>query len=379
MTDTLSNLVLFGDGWHLVERVKNDSYVWTTNESELWFEHNFEEIEIKLDCFHLNVHSIIVVKNSIEETIPLQAGINTLKISISNIEKIKLKYPTFVPKDILENSTDPRKLGVRIIAISVYYSNKKYDLNIGNILSKRYVDIKNRSLVSLKQKSSLHQYSKKFNSQFEKICCISTKNDWVRRLHAFKQYDKYGLNFEFVTSIDPEIVAPHINTITKEEGSLCYTAKWCIENAKLNNYSSVVIMEDDFQFSENWIEEWDKFNKHLPDDWDFLYLGQASWWNGISDKKTVSINDYVDRIEYGCGAHFVVIRETIYELCINLLGTLSTKADICYWEIMKDKKYNCYSPKYNLANSMSSPDKMYVPKISDFKLTNYFPSRLSIK
>lgn len=379
MSDSLSNLILFGDGWHLVERYNDTSFVWTTNESELWFEHNFEKIEIELDCFHLNVHPLVIIKDTVSESIQLNAGLNVIKISTENVNKIVLKYPTFIPKNVLKESSDPRELGIRITSISVYYSNKKYDINIGEILSKRYLDIKTKSLISLTQRTSVQSYSKKINSQFEKIYCISTRKDWIRRLHALQQYDKFGLNFEFVSSIDPDIIAPHVNNITKEEGSLCYTTKWCLENAKINNYSSIVIMEDDFQFSENWMNDWIMFYKNLPDDWDFLHLGQASWWDGISDKKCVSINDYVDRIEYGCGAHFIVIRETIYDLCINLLSTLSTKVDICYWEIMKDKKYNCYSPKNNLANSMSSPDKMYVSKIPEFVLTQYFPSRLNVK
>ena len=210
--------------------------------------------------------------------------------------------------------------------------------------------------------------------------CISVLNDYKRRKYAIEQFLKYDINYEFVSAIDPKYVSQQTDLLSKEEISLCLMNKLCIENSKINGYSSIVIMEDDFKFNDGWLETFFDFQNHLPDDWDFLYMGQSNQWRGISDKQVVSVNNYVDRIKYGCGAHFIAIRETIYDICCNLIGELDNRVDICYWNIMKDDtNYNCYSPKVNLADSISSPDKSISQKIENFTLTDYFPSRLNIK
>ena len=201
--------------------------------------------------------------------------------------------------------------------------------------------------------------------------------DVVRRTHAIKQYSEYNINFEFMAAIDPSMISNPPQLITIEEASLCVTNKHCIEMAKINGYSSVVIMEDDFRFNEGWLENFIEFYRNLPNDWDLLYLGQAEWWNEINPKSVTPVNDYVDQIHFGCGAHFIVIRNTIYDLCINLIGGLTDKVDVCYWNVMKDKNYHCYTAKMSLANSLSSPEKRFSERITGFNLTDYFPSRLS--
>jgi hypothetical protein len=370
----MEHLVLFGNGWNVVERTEQLPFVWTTSESILWLEDNFEKIEIDAYCFQLNVHPITIIKDSIEEEVfQLVEGDNKIEIGVKGARKLTIKCNTFVPKEII-NSDDPRQLGIKIFGIRVYHTGFLHQIDMNKILSKEYVNLKNQCDVSIKLRTKWQ--IGQFNKTFSKVYCISVMDDYARRNHAAEQYSKYGINFEFVPAISTSLIPKNIN-ITPEEASLCLTSKMCLESAKINGYPSVVIMEDDFKFNFGWMDVFTDFQTHLPNDWDLLYLGQAKWWDGISDRKVEEINNYVDRIQFGCGAHFMAIRESIYDLCINLIGSLTDKLDICYWNVMKDLDYNCYTPKSSLCDSISTPDKKFINRIPEFSLKPYFPSRLS--
>lgn len=376
MNDDLSDLVLFGDGWHLIEFDDTNSHVWSTRTSEIWFEYDFEKVELNIDCFHLNIHPITIARENAPIIVEkLVGGANKILVPLNGSRKLIISSDTFIPKDVIKESNDPRELGVRLYGLCVYFNGMPYRMEVRNIKSKRYVDLRNQL-----ESYELSRYriggSKKFNQFFDKVYCISCNNDFNRRLHAIKEFTSAGIDFEFVPAIPTNLIPDKIG-ISPEEASLCLTSKFCIDSAKMNGYSSIVIMEDDFKFNDNWMEMFIDFQYHLPDNWDLLYLGQSEWWGGISDKKVESVNNHVDRIGFGCGAHFIGIKESIFDLCSVLIGTLNEKLDICYWNIMRDKNYNSYSPKKSLADSLSSPDKRFVDKIPGFTISNYFPSRLS--
>jgi hypothetical protein len=371
-------LVMLGDGWHMVEHYNNQSWIWSTNEAELWLRYSFEMVEIDVDCYPLNVNPLVVVKNGTqEETVPLVAGMNTLKIPAGGVKSLKIRSTTFIPKDSAPGSLDTRSLGVRMCAVRVCYNNTSYSLTIDNIQSKRYVELKSQCDLAVARRASPFHKSRKFTSMFDKVYCISKPDDYARRLHALRQFESYGIAHEFVSAISADIIPPTVINITKPEASLCYTAMMCLQNAKMNGYTSVVIMEDDFKFIDGWSSVFDEFAQHLPSDWDLLYLGEPKCWNGISDRRIEFVNDYVDRVKFGCGAHFMAINSSIYDTCINLIGSMTDKMDVCYWNIMRDSSYNCYSPKTSLADSISAPDKVFASRIPGFTITDYLPSRLS--
>ena len=376
MAKEFSNFVLFGAGWHNIEYINKDSHVWSTSENEIWFQYRFEKVDLIFECCPLNADPIFVTCGSDEKKYDVFVGENEISIDIDHVKSIKIRCSTFVPCQTIEESTDTRELGIKLTGLKVHYCGKSYPIDISDIQSKRYTELKHQATLSLSQTTPRISYVKTLGGIFDKVYCISKMGDHLRRNLAIQQYADHRIDAEFMPALDTELVPDNIQ-ITKEEASLCLTSKLCIENAKINKYSSIVIMEDDFKFNNGWVEVFRSFISHLPDDWDLLYLGQAKFWNEISNRKVESVNDHVDRIKFGCGAHFIAIRESIYDLCVSLIGSLTNKLDNCYWDVMKDPSYNCYGPKVSLADSISAPDKQFVSKIPNFDITEYVPSRLS--
>ncbi len=88
----------------------------------------------------------------------------------------------------------------------------------------------------------------------------------------------------------------------------------CIEYAKNNNFSNVLILEDDVIFRDGAREYADECIKHIPENYDIL-LG------GLYDSlKLESVNDFWNKTERFCGLHFYIVNEKAYDKILAYNG-----------------------------------------------------------
>lgn len=111
-----------------------------------------------------------------------------------------------------------------------------------------------------------------------------------RKINILQQLHSIGVNnFSFVelydkdhldkTEIEKEY--PNVFKLTKRdkrylklsEISLLLKHCWCLKNAKEKNYESIMILEDDVVFENNFVELFNSYKKQLPIDWDILWTG----------------------------------------------------------------------------------------------------------
>jgi GR25 family glycosyltransferase involved in LPS biosynthesis len=113
-----------------------------------------------------------------------------------------------------------------------------------------------------------------------------------RKLFIENQLNAFGINnYEFISSYDPELLDkkliiqkyPYIFDKTKKDNrylrisEISLALKHChaIEKSCIQNYDSVLILEDDAILSDNFISSYNDYLKQLPDDWDLFWVGSC--------------------------------------------------------------------------------------------------------
>lgn len=123
------------------------------------------------------------------------------------------------------------------------------------------------------------------------------------------------------------ILETHFNLIKK-----------CKED-KLNN---VLIMEDDVFFT-NEFKNLENYMSKVPNDWDFILFGG----NHVYGKPPIKINDKVLKLNHTVALHCVVIKNTMFDVILNILNKKTKQVDAHYADLQKGYNTYCFYP--NLA------------------------------
>ena len=185
------------------------------------------------------------------------------------------------------------------------------------------------------------------NNFFDKVYVITCEDFTERHVHIRKHFNKLNIKFEFKSSIDKRFFNEDV--ISDSEKSLKLSHINCIIDAKLNDYRSILICEDDILFIDTVVEEMTKFMGMLPDDWYYLQLGNQSW--ATQWLRRVKIFDNVYRFYWGTGSHCIGINRVSYDYTIRNLETMLEPLDISYYHLFNILP--CYCPEVFFADAIS--------------------------
>lgn len=101
-----------------------------------------------------------------------------------------------------------------------------------------------------------------------------------------------------------------------------------------------VIMEDDAVFDRDFIIKFNEWVKEAPDDWDMIYLGAHN------HRPLRMISEHVGRCTYSLSTVGYIVRNTIYEVVIEMLKQ-DKILDMIYATQLQTQA-NCYCFKPNL-------------------------------
>jgi hypothetical protein len=148
--------------------------------------------------------------------------------------------------------------------------------------------------------------------------------------------------------------------ITKTEKSLALGHANCIIDAKLNGYKSILICEDDVNFVENVQLDFQNFINVLPDNWNFIQLGNQFWAEKWLKRTYISENLY--EFKWGTGSHCVGINSNMFSTVIDAFQLFDDPIDFMYYKLFE--KYKCYCTESFLADALSKTDHLnhYDPK-----------------
>lgn len=182
----------------------------------------------------------------------------------------------------------------------------------------------------------------KITEFFDKTYCVNLDRRTDRWSEAMDEFNKFNLTeVERISAVDGKttpIQLKNRNTNVSEIALVLTNIK-IIENAKQQGLKSILILEDDVEFTDevNNISEYFKF---LPEDWDMIYFGgNHNTHMRVSPPKI--INEKVCKLHQTYSTHCVGIRETAYDTILDNLKDLTKQLDVVYSDLQK--KLNVYS------------------------------------
>lgn len=187
--------------------------------------------------------------------------------------------------------------------------------------------------------------------RFDKVFLVNLDRR-VDRLENFQnQVDRYDLGeYKRVSAVDGTTInlGKYTNKLRAGELGLLLTNLSIIKEAKQNKYETILIVEDDCNFSEE-IKKVDEYFAVLPSDWDMLYMG-GNHNTHMRVPPPVKINDKVVKLHSTYSTHFVGIKNTLYEHIESMLSKYQEPLDLSY--VRLQKIFNIYSFYPAIANQI---------------------------
>ena len=202
----------------------------------------------------------------------------------------------------------------------------------------------------------------------KKIFLINRDIDVNRYHNIKKQLDKLGLSFyKFKNNIeeDERLIKKYtINEgLFKSPKSAIYVFISHIQIWKYvvdNNLDSVLILEDDAEFDPDFETKFNKYWKHVPNNWDMVMLGCTTMCDNkpnlinnitaliMNIKYTNSpINEYVNKIQSFTGMHGYIINnklcKALIEYCEQEIYDGPEKQMCQFLQLQKNSKWNVYA------------------------------------
>jgi GR25 family glycosyltransferase involved in LPS biosynthesis len=150
-----------------------------------------------------------------------------------------------------------------------------------------------------------------FNKTFDKIYCINLVSRPDRKAHVELQFKKAGIEVEFIEAIE----AKSDNEQFTDGMVGCFKSHRSIyESAIASGYESILIFEDDIQFTSGFEYLLKKANEQIPEGSDFLFYGfeQDKGLNGFLYK----VNDFwvIPGTGWGCHAYAILNKQTLLNI-----------------------------------------------------------------
>jgi glycosyl transferase family 25 len=181
----------------------------------------------------------------------------------------------------------------------------------------------------------------KITDFFDKTFCINLDRRFDRWSECVAEFDKNKLvGIERFKAVDGKDLAElPKGFLTTSRLALVLTNMLILDKAIEENYSSILILEDDVEFTKQ-VGNMKSFFDSLPEDWDMLYFGGNHNTHVGSEPPTI-INDKVCKLHNTFSTHCVAINNKAFKKILERLKKCDNALDVIYSELQK--KLNVYS------------------------------------
>lgn len=179
------------------------------------------------------------------------------------------------------------------------------------------------------------------NNYFDKTYCINLDRRKDRWEECLLEFNKYNLkNIHRFSAIDGNTLTQgKSGFVTPSRLALILTNIKILENAIKENYRSILILEDDIEFTDE-INNISEYFKFLPNDWDMLYFGGNHNQHMKIDPPKI-INEKVCKLHHTFSTHCVAINQKAFTVILDRLKKQNNALDVIYVELQKS--LNVYS------------------------------------
>jgi GR25 family glycosyltransferase involved in LPS biosynthesis len=192
---------------------------------------------------------------------------------------------------------------------------------------------------------------KTLNDYFDKIYCINLNHRLDRWKDSLLEFKRHNLKVERYNAIDGKEVGSLGRLSRGEHGALLSHLNLMIE-CREKNLKNVLILEDDVEFSENFVEKFFSWINEI-EDWDIIYFGAYHALNNpYNAYPLVKKTEHFYKTVHSVAAHCYALNHTVYN---DLIGEMSKKTNpLDEHHTVIQKKYKCYVIRPHLAWQRSS-------------------------
>lgn len=221
------------------------------------------------------------------------------------------------------------------------------------------------------------------NKVFDKVYLINLEKDTYKYKIMKNKLDNLNIKFELFKAIDGNTLENCKLLRFGNKGAVgCKMSHMkIIENAKYNNYSKILILEDDLYFWNNFNERFNRLYKTLMDideNWKLIYFG-AHNRTGERHIDFKQINQSIHNIgtKFITGAYAIGYDKSIYDTILKSKNDNRPYDDIVGEDIQKNNyiffPYLIYAniKKQSTTTDINSQDQKFYNKLNYINEENY--------
>ena len=188
-----------------------------------------------------------------------------------------------------------------------------------------------------------------------------TTNPPNSRYESFVEYyNSIGLNYDLRISTNSSYFKKIYDgsfEINEQEQSLESAYTSIFYESYYKNFESIVILEDDNRFVDNFEEQFLEFYNNVPTDWDFLNLSnyQLGYHKNKENYIVTSVNEYVNKIKIKHSSNCTIFRyPTTYKMIADKIVGCKYPVDLVMTDFSYNNLLNSYSPLIDITNQLST-------------------------
>jgi GR25 family glycosyltransferase involved in LPS biosynthesis len=167
------------------------------------------------------------------------------------------------------------------------------------------------------------------NDKFQKIYCINLDRRTDRWKDASELFQSYGIEVERVSGIEDEI----------PWNGLRKTVIGIFKRAIEEGLETILIFEDDIDWSNDFSNSFERCWNSLPDDWDMFYFSAAhQYW-------PPKHNDLLFKLTWSTAAHAIGFKRRCFDAVLHDLENSMDAIDVIYSRLQtRLNAYCCINP-----------------------------------
>ena len=167
------------------------------------------------------------------------------------------------------------------------------------------------------------------NNKVQKIYCINLDRRHDRWDDAAALFQKHDVSVERVSGIEDEI----------PWNGLRKTVIGIFKHAIDEGYESILILEDDIDWADDFYQRFDECWNVLPEDWDMFYFSAAhQYW-------PPKHNDLLFKLTWSTAAHAIAFKGKCFHAVLKSLENNNHAIDVIYSKLQpKLNAYCCINP-----------------------------------
>lgn len=311
--------ILFGDGWHKLERESSNYFLWSSEKSSLLIKDKSAKFLVLTFAYNPNSNVINILHGMHSKTYILSESKNFIVFYLDKFSKssqeIIIETKGFLPKVIDPSSSDSRTLGQCLTSIRVNDEIVPLEtILFGDFL----VDTK--------------QFQPEFGLQSMEISVwgITLKSTPERERYVKTHLKSHGINFNIFYGLDAVKTGVSADILNNQKFTIldtwvtkgavgCYISHYMLwQNIMDDINDKILIVEDDVELVDDFVFKLNESLYHVPDNWDMLYIGHESLYL----VNATVVNERISRGVPACTYAYIINKKcipTLLGLCpINM-------------------------------------------------------------